>query len=438
VFAFDGFRLDPYARSLRFRGAAVALRPRTFALLEYFVRNPGRVLGKRELVDALWPDADVTEANLTQHAFTLRAALARHAPRTTFIITEPGRGYRFVARVALGGTPVPQPDSAAHRLYVRGRVSYEKRTVAALRRSIGWFRRALAEDPSFAPACAGLASAYALSAEYLALAPGVAFARAREAALRALALDALSAEACAVLGEVACYHDRDFAAAERHYRDAAELAPHAVAPAVLRAWFLCIAGRANEAAELAGAALAHEPASLILHATLAVTAIFRRRFDDAADLMRAVLDVDPDYVHARYYRAMALQLAGRYDDALALAGGPLPDGYEQQLLALRGYLLARLGQRDEARACEAELRALAARGRVVSSYNTALIALGLGERDAAVARLERGLAERDPWIVFVPRHPQFDELRDMPKFAALAHRIALRPFEDGVRAAALR
>jgi tetratricopeptide (TPR) repeat protein len=315
---------------------------------------------------------------------------------------------------------------------------YEQRTIGALRRSIGWFRRALEVDPSFAPAYAGLAGAYALSGEYLALAPALAFARARGAAQRALALDASSAEAYAVLGEVACYHDRDFAEADARYRDAVALAPHAIAPAVLRAWFLCIAGRAREAADLLSAAIEHEPCSLILQTTLAVTAIFRRRHAEAEELLRAVLDVDPEYVHARYYLAMALQLQGRYADALALADGALPDGYEQQLLALRGYLLARLGRHDAARACEVDLHGLAARGRYLSSYNTALLALGPGDRDAALALLENGLAARDPWIVFVLQHPQFDELRGGARFAALARRIALRAFEDGAHAAAVR
>ncbi len=436
VFAFDAFRLDAFARTLAFRDAAVPLRPRTFALLEYFVRNPGRALGKAELFDALWPDEDVTEGNLSQHVFTLRAALARQAPRATFVVTEPGRGYRFVARVTHAGAL--GRDAGAHALYLRGRMCYEQRTAGALRRSIGWFRRALERDPSFASAYAGLASAYALSGEYLALAPHTAFERARDAAQRALALDASSAEAYAVLGEVACYYDRDFAAAEARYRDAAALAPHALAPAVLRAWFLCIAGRAPEAAELLAAAIEREPCSPILQTTLAVTAIFRRRHADAAELLRAVLDVDPQYVHARYYLAMALQLQGRYADALAVAGGALPDGYEQQLLALRGYLLARLGRRDEARACEAQLHGLAARGRVLSSYNTALLALGRGDDAAALALLEAGVAARDPWSVFVLEHPQFDALRGSARFAALARRIALRAFEDGAAARAVR
>ncbi|HEY0615611.1 MAG TPA: winged helix-turn-helix domain-containing protein [Candidatus Elarobacter sp.] len=433
MFVFGGFRFDPNARSLSVRGVGVPLRPRTAALLEYFVRNPGRTLGKAELFDGLWPNEDVTEGNLSQHVFTLRTALARHDPHAAFVVTEPGRGYRFVARVTRADRRT-DIGSAAYRLYLRGRCSYEKRTAGALRRSIGWFRRALAEDASYAPAYAGLASAYVLSGEYLLLAPRAAFGRAREAAQRALALDPGSSEAHAALGEIACYHDRDFARAGVHYREAVELAPQAAGPAVLRAWFLNLAGRAHEARDLLATVLAREPCSAGVQTSLAVCAIFRRRFGEAAELLRAVLDVDRDDVHARYYLAMALQLDGRYAEALSLTGGALPDGYEQQLLALRGYLLARLDRRDEARACETALRALASRGRFVSSYNTALLALGHGDLDGALVRVRAGLAARDPWSVFVFEHPQFDELRRDSRFPALAQSTALRRFEDAARA----
>jgi hypothetical protein len=128
-------------------------------------------------------------------------------------------------------------------------------------------------------------------------------------------------------------------------------------------------------------------------------------------------------VHARYYLAMALHLGGAHAQAAVVCDGPVPDGYEQQLLALRGASAARLGDRDEARAALAAIRALARRGRYVSSYNLACVHLGLDEHDAAVAALERGFAERDPWLIFVAEHPQFDALRKNARFRALAERV---------------
>jgi DNA-binding winged helix-turn-helix (wHTH) protein/Tfp pilus assembly protein PilF len=433
---FDGFRLDAYARTLAYGDVRVALRPRTFALLEYFVRHPGRTLSKAELFDALWPDEDVTEGNLSQHVFTLRAALARHAGSAPYVVTEPRRGYRFVARAAKA--EVIPADSNAQWLYLRGRFAYEPRTRRGLRRSIGWFRRALAADPSYAAAYAGLGSAYALSGEYLALPPSRAFPRAGRAAMRALALDPGCSEACAVMGEIAWYYDHDAERADRWYRDADAFAPRAVAPAVMRAWFLCAVGRAREAERLLADVIAREPCSLIAQTTSAVVAIFRRRFGAAAELLRAVLDIEPAYVHARYYLAMALQLDGDPAAALAVLGDAPPDGYEQQFVALRGALLAALGRPAEARVCERALNAAAASGGYLSSYNGALLALALGDRDAAFTQLERGLAARDPWSVLVPRHPQFDALRGDARFAAFASRIGTLRFDAPARAAVSR
>jgi DNA-binding winged helix-turn-helix (wHTH) protein/Flp pilus assembly protein TadD len=420
LFVFGPFALDAYARTLASHDHRVALQPKTFELLELLVRNPGKLLTKDEIIDALWPGEEIGEGNLSQQIFLLRGTLARCSPRATYVVTEPGRGYRFVERVATRDALATVHDAEANRLYARGRYFYEKRTADALHRSIYYFGRAIDADPSFARAHAGLASAYALSGEYLLLAPSNAFPRAAEAAHTALQLDESSAEAHAALGDVACFYERDFGAADLVYRRALALAPESSTANVFRAWFLCVDGRASEALDVLDAALAREPYSLVLQTTLAVASIFRREYDAAIEHLRAVLEMDEAYVHARYYLAMALHLSGRHGEALERCGEPIPDGYEQQLLALRGASLAQLGQRDAARAIAGTIRALAGRGRYVSSYNLACVSLALGEHEAALSELERGLAERDPWLIFTPAHPQFDPLRGEARFKAIA------------------
>jgi DNA-binding winged helix-turn-helix (wHTH) protein/Tfp pilus assembly protein PilF len=429
LFAFGPFALDAFSRTLSAHGRPVALQPKTFELLEYLVRHPGRLLSKDELFAALWSREEIGEGNLSQQIFLLRGALAPFAPGAAFVATEPGRGYRFVARVGPRNDVVARDDGAerlggdASLLYARGRYCLEQRTATGLERSIAYFRRAIDAEPYFARAHAGLASARALSGEYLLRAPEDAFAAADAAARTALRLDAASAEACIALADVACFYERDLASAERFYRHAHALAPAASDTNAFFAWFLCVTGRAAEAAALLDAALAREPYSLLLQTTLAVTSIFARAFDEAAERLRAVLDVDAGNVHARYYLAMALHLGGAHAEAALVCGDPLPDGYEQQLLALRGAALARLGSWNAARRALDELRALARRGRYVSSYNVACVELGLDRHDAALAALERGLRERDPWLIFVPEHPQFDALRGDRRFAALAERV---------------
>ena len=424
LFVFGPFALDAFARTLAAHERPVALQPKTFELLEYLVRHPGRLLTKHELIEALWSADEIGEGNLSQQIFLLRGALGRCEPRANYVVTEPGRGYRFVAHVATRDAHAAAPAAEPNRLYARGRYCLEQRTAAALERSIAYFRRAIDADPRFARAHAGLASAYALCGEYLLRAPDDAFPAAAAAARRALRLDAASAEACIALGDVACFYERDLASADRLYRQAHALAPAASNTSAFRAWFLCLAGRASEAVDALDAAIAREPYSLLLQTARAVASIFRREYGEAIAQLRAVLELDAEYVHARYYLAMALHLGGAHAQAALLCAGPVPDGYEQQLLALRGASLARLGKPREARTALAAIRALARRGRFVSSYNLACVLLGLDEPDAAVAALERGLAVRDPWLIFMPQHPQFDALRGNARFRALADTVA--------------
>jgi TolB-like protein/Tfp pilus assembly protein PilF len=111
---FGEFRLDPARAELTRSGQPVALRPKTFSLLQLFVASPGRVLAKDELLAALWPKAVVTEGSLTQCVTELRAALGD--PGESLIKTVPRQGYRFDADVlpdAEGSAPTLDKPSIA-------------------------------------------------------------------------------------------------------------------------------------------------------------------------------------------------------------------------------------------------------------------------------------------------------------------------------------
>ena len=99
LFEFGPFQLDAKERLLFRTGEAVALPPKSLDLLLVLVKSPGHLLEKEELLKRLWPDSFVEEANLSQHVFTLRRALADGDNGATYIETVPRRGYRFVASV---------------------------------------------------------------------------------------------------------------------------------------------------------------------------------------------------------------------------------------------------------------------------------------------------------------------------------------------------
>jgi DNA-binding winged helix-turn-helix (wHTH) protein len=101
---FGPFRVDPGQRLLLRDQQPISLSPKTFDLLLVLVQHSGQVMLKDELMQALWPDTFVEESNLGQHIFQLRRALAdKSQDSSQYIVTVPGRGYRFVLPVSVTG-----------------------------------------------------------------------------------------------------------------------------------------------------------------------------------------------------------------------------------------------------------------------------------------------------------------------------------------------
>src|ERR1700722_10028769 len=111
LYRFEDFELDPINRVLKGAGQPISLHSRNFDLLRYMVRNPGRLLTKDELMNAVWGDTAVEEGNLTQGVFLLRKALTAGQPDGgKLIVTTPGRGYRFDASVEEVPADAATPD----------------------------------------------------------------------------------------------------------------------------------------------------------------------------------------------------------------------------------------------------------------------------------------------------------------------------------------
>ena len=96
IYRFDEFELDPTSRTFSRKGAQIPLYPKAFEILIYLAANPGRVLTKEEIFQAVWPESFVEEGNLARQVSSLRRALG---DRSACIATVPGRGYQFTAQV---------------------------------------------------------------------------------------------------------------------------------------------------------------------------------------------------------------------------------------------------------------------------------------------------------------------------------------------------
>lgn len=418
VHRFGPFALDARGCELRCHGALVPLTPKALELLALLVRRAGEVVTKAEILDALWPDDDVTEGNITQHAFVLRRALEEASPDERYVATVPRIGYRFTAPVSTSAAAGERDLSDARRATLRGRYFAERRTPGDLHRALEEFARAIEADALFAPAHAGAAEAHLLLGEYLHVPPAQAFPAARASAERALALDGTIAEAHAVLGDVALYYDRNARTALAAYDRARYHAPAAANVRVFRMWYYAIVGDAPAAHDEIAAALAHEPHAPKLLTNAAVLDIFSRAFDHAARTLADVREMDPEYELARYYLAVARALAGNTDAAIALYRDAT--AYDQQMLAALGYARGRAG--DRAGALRHFNALQGGSFGYVSPFNLATICAGIGDLNATLHHLERGREERDPWLVIARSHPFFDLFRDDARFTSFLAR----------------
>lgn len=113
---FEGYEIDPAARTLKREGQPVPIKPKTFDLLLYLAEHPQQVVTKEELLGAVWPNSFVEERNLSQHVFLLRKALAATGSGDEMVVTLPGKGYQFTA--AVDRIPAPRSNAASEGLVV--------------------------------------------------------------------------------------------------------------------------------------------------------------------------------------------------------------------------------------------------------------------------------------------------------------------------------
>jgi tetratricopeptide (TPR) repeat protein len=184
-------------------------------------------------------------------------------------------------------------------------------------------------------------------------------------------------------------------------------------------------GRFDEAVAEAERARALDPISPIINANLGDTYFYARRYDKAVTQHRETLLLDPDFGPTHLYLGAALERAGKFDEALAEIGRARTIvGDSAYGLAVLGFTAARAGDPGRARAALRELTALNAKGRA-PALDVALVAVGLGNREDALAWLTRAYERRDA-LNNLGVDPRFDSLGPDPRFADLLRRLGLK------------
>jgi DNA-binding winged helix-turn-helix (wHTH) protein/tetratricopeptide (TPR) repeat protein len=324
-------------------------------------------------------------------------------------------------RVRLGRRPTMDPR--AYQLYLRGRYFWSQRKPSTLQRGIACFQEALAIDPDFALAWAGLADSELLGAT--AVAPREAMPRARRAAERALALDADLAEAHASLGRIQMSFDWDWRGAERSFAHALDRNPHYATARQWRANLWLAQGRIDDAEAEMERAHAIEPFSLILRCARGWVQLMARRPDRALEHYRTVLEMEPRFLMAQREVAFVYEQLGGYDEALRATELSTSLGDESPfVLGARGRALARMGRAAEARAMLGRLEASRA-GGYVPSQAFAILHEALGDSTAALRELRLACDEKASPLIWIKVDPWLDRLRPEPAFSEILERVGL-------------
>lgn len=326
-------------------------------------------------------------------------------------------------RVEMPPQSIVTADNAAFKEYLEGRFHWNKRTAEAVKKAAVCFKRAIEIAPKFALAHAGLGDALLLFSQYGLLTPHECFTQAKASALAALELDANLAEPHTTLAHVAFLYEWNRQTAEYHYRRAIELNPNYATAHHWYGLFLRAVKRYDEAITELNLALQIDPLSAVMLKNLGAVYATAYRFSEAEAVTRKAIELEPNFALAHRTLGWIYLQQKRYDSALnsfetAARFSPDDPAIISELAA--GYAAAKrpsatariLSKLDEI-ACH----------RHVSSYDVAQIYVRLTDFDKALELLQKAYQERDSSLTLLAFDPDFDDLRDDPRFQQFIKRV---------------
>ena len=318
----------------------------------------------------------------------------------------------------------PTENTEAHQLYLKGRFFWNKRTANDLKKSIEYFEQAIAVDPNYALAYAGIADAYVWLPGYTAGAPRDCYPKAKAAATKALQLDDTLAEAHTTLALAIWLYDFDASQAIMEFQRAIELNQnYAIAHQQYGNNTLSALGRFDDAIGEGKRAVELDPLSLVINTDLGSDYYYARRYDEAIAQLHKTLEMDPGFYIAHLVLGQVLDAKGDRDAAIvecqnarALNDDPSVHGVLARVHGLSGNKMEAEKMLDHLKKLSKE--------RYVSAYSFALLYLGLGDKEEALRWLEQSYQDRaGSDIGFIRVDPLLDPLRGDPRFEALAEKV---------------
>ncbi len=250
-------------------------------------------------------------------------------------------------------------DAEAEQLHLKGRFQWIKRHPEAVKQAMTFFQQAVERDPSFALPYAGLADCFVMLGFMQALPPREILPKVKAAARRAIELDPLLADPHASLGYAAGLFEWDFETGQRELEEAMRLNPNYPWAPHWLGILMCGRGHVRRALELIDMSKDLDPLSPIINVGAGIPLHIAKRYDDAVNCYRAVLETDPGLANGHYYLGMSLEMRGDYDDAIRAMeraieiAGPAPI-----FLGALAHIFARAGRPADAERLIEQLRTM--------------------------------------------------------------------------------
>jgi len=351
--------------------------------------------------------------------FTLQDAISEQMSQALALHVARNDGERLTKK------PTSSPE--AYQSYLMGLYFWNKRTKIGLNKAIEYFQQAIATDPGYALAYAGLADSYYLLAYYkydTDRPPKEAYENGKAAALRAIELDPNLGQAHAEMALFQWTYDMDLSGAQASFERAITLNPHDAMTHLRFGWFYinCKSqlqegiGQMRQAQEL-------DPLSPATNSALSSALIFARQYDEAIGFSKKAVELNPELGTAYLVLGMAYELKERYSEALTEYDRALGcDDSHEYALAYIGRTYAMMGRKTEATSVVTKLRL---RGKAKSQkvlYGVALIYSALNDKDRAFEWLDKAIAAHACAPRDLRYDPDLDVLRSDHRFNDILRR----------------
>jgi len=359
----------------------------------------------RDVSEVLEVQSEVAQAIVTQI-------------RTTITSTE--RSQLAARRVA---------DPKVNDLVMRGRYFADKYTTASLDKAAGYFEQAIAKDPNYAPAHAGLAYLYWCRA--LANAPPrEVMPKLKRAAERALQLDETLAEAHVSLAYALLYYGWDWPGGEKHLKRALELNPSAADAHLVYGGYLNALGRPQEALAEARAAEVLDPLSLPVQQMILFALVGAREYNKAIDQFHRVLEREPNFPRGYLLASLAYTEMGQMDHAIEAIKKAIQLESSNTGQVIMAHVYAAKGDRAKAEQLLKEITAKSKQG-YVCAYEVAHAYIKMGDKKKAYEWLDKGIKDRADCMIWLLAEPWMDPLRGDRRYRELIQYIGLATGKAG-------